>query len=107
VRCKCLKYVREGEREREEGVCFCKHRKCGERDAEVVCGALQCLKYICIYIYIYVYIYVYSERERNGEESSVVRCHCLKYVYIYTARERERWRGMWCGALPLLDIYIC
>ena len=38
--CKCLKYVREGEREREAGVCFCKHGKCGERDAEGVYGAL-------------------------------------------------------------------
>ena len=58
MRCKCLKYVREGEREREEGVCFCKHWKCGERDAEGVCGALQCLKYIDIYVYIYINIYI-------------------------------------------------
>jgi len=53
--------------------------------------------YLYIYIYIYIYICVYSERERDGEESGVVRCHCLKYVYIYTAREREvARRVVWC-----------
>ena len=83
--CKCLKYVREGEREREAGVCFCKHWKCGERDAEGVYGALQCLKYIYIYIYIYnIYI----------------------YIYICIQRERERWRGELCGALSLLEVCI-
>ena len=70
MRCKCLKYVREGEREREEGVCFCKHLKCGERDAEGVCGAV-------LEVYLYIYIYICTS--------------------MYTAREREMARrAVWC-----------
>ena len=76
------------EREREEGVCFGKHWKCGERDAEGVCGALPCLKYI--YIYIYIYIYVYSERERWRGERCGVLLLLEVCIYIHTARERER-----------------
>ena len=69
--CKCLKYVREGEREQEAGVYFCKHWRYGERDAEGVCGALQCLK--DIYIYIYIYTYMYTAREREVARRAV-RC---------------------------------
>ena len=68
--CKCSKYVRESEREREEGVVRC-----------------HCLKYT------YIYIYTAREREmcckcskyvRESERRGVVILKCLECI------ERER-----------------
>ena len=79
MRCKCLKYVREGEREREEGVVRC-----------------DCLKYIYIYIQRERERYAVSARNMLDKEGEGARggCGALPllevYIYIYTARDRER-----------------
>ena len=67
------------EREREEGVCFCKHWKCGERDAEGVCGALPVLE---VYIYIYTYTYVYINLQRLSTCSGKISFEVVEVVEV-------------------------